>query len=338
MKRVGNLYEKIIAFDNLVYSTQRAAKGGKKYRYSIAGFIMNQEKELLQLQRELRNKTYQPLPYQEFTIYDPKRRIISVAHFRDRVVYHALCCHIGPILDRCLIFDSYACRKNKGLHRTLKRVHAFVKQNRYFLKLDIRKYFGSIPHDRLKERLEQKIKDQDAFWLIDRIIGHVPERYTPGNGLPIGNLTSQHFANYYLSSLDHYIKQTLKIKAYLRYMDDFILLSRDKLTLWDACQEIVLYLQDHLGLQINEKATLLGPVSQGVPFLGFKLYPDKIFLLKRNWRRFKRRFIKRQNAYLEGSISEEDLIASVGSMSDFIEYGNTYALRKKFIEKFAIEI
>lgn len=338
MKRAGRLFTRVCALDNLMYSSKRAAKGVKKYRSRISCFLFNQEKELLQIQHELGTKTYLPRPYTQFTIYDPKKRTISVADFRDRVVYHALCNIIGPILDKTLVHHSYACRKNKGMHQALQQSKLWVKKNRYFLKLDIRKYFESISHVRLKQLLARKIKDQDVLWLINTIIDHVPPTYRSGCGLPIGNLTSQHFANYYLSSLDHYIKETLHIKEYLRYMDDMLFLSNDKMQLWDCFQEIRLHLQEILELTVNEKSSVLAPVTQGMPFLGFKIYPNRTWVQKSKWRRFKKKLLKRQSEYARGQIDKEYLTQSVAGMLDFLSYGDTYVLRKNFIDRYAIEV
>ena len=338
MKRAGNLYDKICSFSNIIQSIHKAAKGNKKYRKKIATFILNSEKEALQLQKELLTQTYIPLPYSQFTIYDPKIRIISVAQFRDRVVFHALCNYAGTILDNSLISDSYACRKNKGMHRALKKANQFIKKSSYFLKLDIEKFFETISHKKLYELIQCKIKDKKTLWLIQQIIKKVPQNYSNGFGLPIGNLTSQYFANFYLSSLDHYIKQELKIKAYTRYMDDMLLLGRDKIILVSAFQEIEAFLRERLDLRLNEKATKLGRVTQGIPFLGFRICPHKIFILQKNWKRFKKKFIKQQNKYLQGKITQQALIQSISSMTEYICHADTSNLRKNFIDRFSIEI
>lgn len=338
MKRVGNLFTRITGFDNLLKATRLASRGGKKFKASIARFLLNQEKEILQLQRELQTKTYCPRCYRQFTIHDPKKRTISVADFRDRVVYHALCLHIGPLLDRALIYDSYACRQGKGTHRALDRAQDFIRSYHYFLKLDIAKYFSSINQAKLKQMLARKIKDREVLWLIATIIDHAPPDCSTGYGLPVGNLTSQHFANFYLSPLDYHIKQQLNIKHYIRYMDDMLLLANDKTTLWDTFQESLHFLHDVLELNINERATLLSTVYRGVPFLGFNLFPNKRRIRKQNWNRFKKKFRTRQKQYLQGKISREHLIDSITSMTEFINTGDTCRLRRKFVDNFALEL
>ena len=338
MKRTGYLFAPICDFHNLLVATRLAARGGKKYRPTIAAFLLNQEKELVRLQQQLQDKSYRPRPYRQFTIYDPKQRTISVADFRDRVVYHALCRHLGPLLDKSIIDDSYACRPGKGLHLALSRASSFVNCGGYFLKLDIAKYFDSIDHHRLKALLARKIKDRDVLWLIDVIIDHVLPGNQLGRGLPIGNLTSQHFANYYLSPMDHHIANDLRIHRYCRYMDDMLLLAKDKNQLWGAYQEIVLFLQERLGLTLKDRATLLAPVEQGVPFLGFKIFPGRIRLLKKSWKRFKKHYLRRRCQYYAGEITAEKLVQSITSMTNYIACGDTGSLRGKFFDTNPIEV
>lgn len=241
-------------------------------------------------------------------------------------------------MEKTLIPDSYACRTDKGMHRALFRTVDLTKTNHYFLKLDIRKYFETISHSKLKEMVCRKIKDENALWLIDTIIEHVPKNYSNGYGLPIGNLTSQHFANFFLSPLDHYIQEKLKVKAYLRYMDDMLLMSSQKNLLWSAFQDIVIFIQDRLELKLKEKATCLAPIVQGIPFLGYKIYPNKVWIQKKNWRRFKRKFMARQEDFRQAKISSEKLARSVSGMLNYLSYANTGALLKKFLARFDVEI
>jgi RNA-directed DNA polymerase len=236
MKRYGNLWPDIIDFENLLQASHQAQRG-KRYRPNVLAFNYNLEEELLQLQHELKDKTYQPGKYRTFSIYDPKPRMISAAPYRDRVVHHALCNVIVPILERTFIADTYANRTGYGTHRALKRFVHFARTSQYVLQCDIRKYFPSIDLEILKTILRRKIKCPDTLWLIDAIIdGSNPQggdvEYFLGDdlltplqrrkGLPIGNLTSQFFANLYLNGFDHFIKEQLKARKYLRYVDDFV--------------------------------------------------------------------------------------------------------------------
>ena len=234
MKTSKNLFDGIVSFENVLSAAQKAAKG-KRENQSVLLFFNYLEENLWELISALQNKTYQPGSYKTFSIYKPKPRLISAAPFRDRVVHHALISVVGPILERSFIFDTYANRADKGTHKAIERYQHYLKKYDYVLKCDIRKYFPSIDHEILKSKLRNKISCSDTLWLIDTIIDnsnlqaeHV--HYFPGDGLftpyerrrglPIGNLTSQFFANYYLSFLDHYVKEVLRCKGYVRYVDD----------------------------------------------------------------------------------------------------------------------
>jgi retron-type reverse transcriptase len=242
MKRSGNLWPEIIAFENLLKAARKAQKG-KRFRENVLEFNFQLEQELFKLQAELQAKTYRPGQYRTFEIYEPKPRIISASPYRDRVVHHALCCIIAPLLERSFIADSYANRCGYGTHRALLRFTQFSRSSRFVLQCDIRKYFPSIDRAILKTLIRRKLKCTNTLWLIDTIIdcGNVQEavlEYFPGDdlltplqrsqGLPIGNLTSQFLANVYLDPLDHFVQEQLKIGKYLRYVDDFTLFGDDK--------------------------------------------------------------------------------------------------------------
>jgi retron-type reverse transcriptase len=218
VKTYNHLFDRIVAFDNLLPAARKAQKS-KRFKPATALFNFNLEKELLRLQRELLEKRYAHGGYHDFTIYDPKMRLISAAPYRDRVVHHALCNVIEPLFDRSFIFDTYACRKGKGTHAAVDRYTVFARKNRYVLKCDIRKYFPSIDQDILLGIIRRKIKCNDTLWLIEQIVRSRADSgvicYFPGDdlftpyqrarGLAIGNLTSQFFANLYLDGFDHYV-------------------------------------------------------------------------------------------------------------------------------------
>jgi retron-type reverse transcriptase len=256
MKRHGNLYPQITEFENLLAAAKQAQRQ-KRYRDPVLTFNHHLERELLQLQRELQAKTYQPGSYKTFEIYEPKRRMISAAPYRDRVVHHALCNIIVPIFDRTFITTTYANRKGYGSHRALQQFIRYARNSCYVLQCDICKYFPSIDIAILKQIVRRKLKCQDTLWLIDTILdnrsgGETPIDYFPGDtlltplerpkGLPIGNLTSQFFANVYLSGFDRYVKETLGVSQYLRYVDDFSLFSSDLDFLHHCREEIEAYL------------------------------------------------------------------------------------------------
>ncbi len=242
MKRYRNLWPQIIAFENLLLASKKAQKS-KRFHPNVLKFNYNLESELFTLQEELIQKTYQPGKYRTFRIFEPKPRLISAAPYRDRVVHHALCNIIIPLLDKSFIDDSYANRQGFGTHRALKRLIDFARSSHYVLQCDIKKYFPCIDHLILKSLIRKKIKCVDTLWLIEKIIDCSNEQETVldyfaednlltplerKKGLPIGNLTSQFFANIYLNGLDHYLKENVKARKYLRYVDDFALFSNDK--------------------------------------------------------------------------------------------------------------
>jgi retron-type reverse transcriptase len=257
MKRHGNLWNKIISFENLCHAA-RNAKRGKRYQENVLAFNYNLEDELFKLRDELEEKSYQPGDYRTFRIYEPKPRMISAAPYRDRVVHHALCNVIAPIFEKTFIRDSYANRLGFGTHRALRRFTEFARSSKYILQCDIRKYFPSIDHEILKEIIRRKIKCIDTLWLIEKIIDNSNKQephivyfsgdniFTPHErrrGLPIGNLTSQFFANIYLNGFDHFVKEKLKTEKYLRYVDDFALFGDDKMFLADSRTAIEEYLE-----------------------------------------------------------------------------------------------
>jgi retron-type reverse transcriptase len=295
MKRIGNLYQQVYSFDNLLISYYAARKRKSAKNYAI-DFEWNLEKELLQIQKELRDKTYEPGKYQQFKIYDPKLRDIFVAPFHDRIVHHALYNVIEPIFDKGFIYDSYACRKGKGTHQGMLRLKSFLMslnkkcggRDFYVLKCDIRKYFDSVDKDILFSLLTRKIKDKDILWLVNKIINST----FGSKGMPIGNLTSQLFANVYLNELDKFIKHNLKVKYYVRYVDDFILLSESRRQLKEWRNLVREFLKNELLLELHPQKQEICPAKIGVDFLGFHIFYSHILLrqsiIRRFWKKFKK--------------------------------------------------
>jgi retron-type reverse transcriptase len=327
MKCYGGLFERIVSFENLLLAAKKAWRG-KRHKGSVAAFYFNLESELIQLQQELISDTYQPQPYRQFEICEPKIRKISSSHFRDRVVHHAIMNIVEPIWERGLIFDTYACRVGKGTHAALQRARHFTRRFRYFLKCDIQKYFDSIDHSVLRKIILGKIKDRQLLALLEKIIAHELPGSASGRGLPIGNLTSQHFANLYLSGLDHHLKETLRVPGYVRYMDDFICFSDEKGSLQAILREIRLYLKEQLGLVLKEKVVKIAPVSEGVPFLGCRVFRGNIRLQRQNMIRLRRKIRKNETLFLHGKITEKKLVQSVGSMVAHASHANTTMVRR----------
>ena len=326
MKRHGGLFDKIIETRNLYLAAKKAFRG-KKFKQTTAPFYFNLENEILTIQRRLSDRSYHPSSYKIFKIYEPKERNICCAKFQDRVVHHAIMNILEPVFERRLINETYACRTGKGTHRALKKSQHLVRKYNYYLKADIKKYFESIDHQSLKGLIRKIFKDKKLISLLDKIISHQPPYTETGKGLPIGNLTSQHLANVYLGELDLFIKHKLKGKGYIRYMDDFILFSNDKEELNVFLGRIRTFLSDTLNLELKERIVRISPVSEGLPFLGYRVFRRLIRLQRANLVRFRRKIVKLKKKCVKGKIEQEDLMNSVRSVVAHISHGNTRNLR-----------
>jgi retron-type reverse transcriptase len=340
------MYHQLCSWDNLLLAYHKAGKG-KRGHPNAAEFEYRLEDNLLQLQRELKDRTYRPGKYHSFHIHDPKKRLISAAPFRDRVVHHALCNLIEPVFEKSFIFDSYANRIGKGTHKAIDRAQQFARRFEYVLTCDIRQFFPSIDHAILRDILARKINDPDVLWLMDRIlqsgIGVLSEEYEmvyfPGDdlfaiqrprGLPIGNLTSQFWANCYLDPFDHYVKRGLRCKGYVRYVDDFLLFSNDRRELNQWRAGIIRELRNYR-LTLHENKCQPRPVSEGIPFLGFIVYPEYRLLKRRKGIAFQRKFRTARKLFQQGRLSFSQLNASVLGWVNHVRYANTYNLRRALL-------
>ncbi len=294
MKTYTNLYDSIISWENLLEASRKASLG-KRYNDNVVSFNRNLSDNLVGLRHDLASGTYTPGPYSEFTIYGPKKRKISAAPFRDRVAHHALCNIIMPIFEKTFIDTSFANRKGKGTHRAVRLCQKYMQREGYYLLCDVVKYFPSIDHEILKTVIRKKVRCEKTLRLIDKIIDFSnPQEsvclYFPGDelftpferkrGLPIGNLTSQYFANIYLTPLDHYIQETLKCRRYIRYVDDMLLFDHEKSRLAEWYRKLCTYL-DSYRLALHGRAQPI-PVHRGVSFLGYRVFPTTIRLKRRN--------------------------------------------------------
>jgi retron-type reverse transcriptase len=343
VKTYNHIFDRIVAFDNLLLASSKAQKS-KRFKPATALFNFNLEKELLRLQRMLIEKTYKHGAYCDFTIYDPKMRLISAAPYRDRVVHHALCNVIEPLFDRSFIYDTYACRKGKGTHAAVDRYTAFARRNRYVLKCDIQKYFPSIDQDILLQIIRRKIKCKDTLWLIEQIIRSRADSgaicYFPGDdlfspyqrlrGLAIGNLTSQFFANVYLDGFDHFVKETLRCRHYIRYVDDFVLFDDSKTRLNELKAQMVGFL-DTLRLRLHPRKCRVYRVDEGVCFLGYRIYPHQRLLKKQNILYFRRKLKKMQQGYRNGCIGADEVKQSIQSWIAHAGHADTYGLRRRIL-------
>lgn len=337
-----DLYEYLYSWENLREAHRKAARG-KRGKSPAASFELRLADNLLELEQELRAQTYRPGAYHSFYIHEPKRRLISAAPFRDRIVHHALCNVIEPPFERSFVFDSYANRVGKGTHRALDRAQQFARRYPYVLQCDLKQFFPSIDHAVLRDILARKIRDERVLWLCDRIlasgVGVLSEEYAmvyfPGDnlfavnrprGLPIGNLTSQFWANCLLNPFDHFVKRELRCKAYVRYVDDLLLFANDKTTLWTWHAAIVdrlaaLRLIIHPGAQPR-------PVTEGIPFLGFVVYPTHRRLKSRKVAAYWRRWRALLAAHVAGEETQEAVVSSLQGWINHACYGDTWGLRR----------
>ncbi len=346
MYRTDKLWDSLTSFANL-YSAAYQVLRGKRDQQRAGEFFCNLEDNLFRLQAELRAQTYRPGAYRTFWITTPKRRMISAAPLRDRIVHHALINLIEPIFERRFIFHSYACRVEKGTHRALQQFVQWARSSRYVLKMDIHKFFPTLDHDILKQRLRRTIKEPPVLWLCDRIIDYSNEQeqvlqYFPDDdlfsplsrrrGLPIGNLTSQFFANVYLDELDHFVKERLRVRRYLRYVDDFCCFHDDKRVLVELRATIVDFLLG-LRLRLNERKSRLRQVKEGVEFLGFVATPHELRLNQSAVRRQRRRLVRLRRAYTEGELTWSEVKASLHAWNAHAEHGTTWRLRTKVFHR-----
>jgi len=300
-QKYKRLYDEITSFENLVLAARKAARG-KRLKPATAEFEFEREKLLFEIQAKLQNGDYEFGGYNSFTITDPKERLICAAPYQDRVVHHAVCNIIEPLLDKAMIHDSYACRSGKGMHKALDKAQEFLRKNKWVFKFDLKKYFFSIDHELLLALIAKKITDPKVLQLIKKLLATYNcgdeyylafandslFDYARKRGLPIGNLTSQIFANYFLNPLDLFIKQQLKCKYYIRYMDDALIYAETKQELSEIKDKISSFLVSWR-LKFHEKKCNIFPASHGISFLGFHLYQTYRKISRPNLQRFKKR-------------------------------------------------
>ncbi|MBY0474655.1 MAG: RNA-directed DNA polymerase [Nitrosomonas sp.] len=350
--RHSDAFQKLCSLPHLLQAFQRAASG-KRRKMDVAAFEFRLMDHLLQLREELTSGCYLPGSYTHFLIHEPKRRKISAAVFRDRVVHHALCSIIEPRFEQVFIPDSYANRTGKGTHRAIARLHHCCRSYKYVLRCDIRQHFASIDHAVLLESLRQLIPEPDIMDLIEKIVAGgcdaLIDQYDmvwfPGDdllavyrprGLPIGNLTSQFWSNYYLHGFDLFIKRELGCKAYLRYVDDFALFSDSKQQLWQWKTAIKLRLAV-LRLTLHDQKAQVLPTANGVPWLGFVVYPEFRKVKARKVRHATRRLQHRYHAYCHGQISFVEFDASIQGWINHVRFADSWGLWRHMLKPFRIK-
>jgi retron-type reverse transcriptase len=343
MRRVGYLWDRLTAFDNLLAAARRSARG-KRFRPAVLAYHVRLEDELFELQDQLRGHTWTPGPFHDFYITHPKRRLIHAAPYRDRVVHHALVGVLEPIFEKTFIADSFASRKGKGTHAGMRRCQEFARRYRWAWKADIRHFFPSIDHQVLQARLARKIKDPDVLWLAGRIIAHSPPPDDPvglgsadlpggprRRGLPIGNQTSQFFANVYLDPLDHFVKEHLRL-AFVRYVDDFVLFADDKRPLQQARARVAEVLAG-LRLRLHPTKDAVFPVRQGIRFLGYRVWPTHVKLAPDNVYRFRRRLRRLSDRYHRHQIEWPEAARRILSWWGHAGQADTWRLRWRLLDE-----
>lgn len=287
MKRIGNLWPAVIERGNLVRAFHQAARG-KRRKQEVRRFAENLDENVDGLRQELEDRTFETGRFNVFKVFDPKERTIHAARFPERVFHHALMNLCEPVLERHSVFHSYACRKGKGRLQAIEAAKKAAHRHAWQLKLDIRKYFESIPQERLISRLHRLFKDPEVLHWLEKILrGHRPEE---GKGLPIGSLTSQHLANFYLGPLDRFCQGHTAVKAYCRYMDDFVCWGDDKAAMIALGREIEHFVENELGLTLKHPPCPQ-PTGRGMDFLGYRIFPSHAELNRRSkvryWRRLR---------------------------------------------------
>jgi retron-type reverse transcriptase len=349
MKRAGNLWPEIVSWDNLLNSALCAARG-KRNRPDVASFLFQLEPKVCALQRELEAGEYVPGEYRTFWIHDPKARLISAAPFRDRVVHHALTRVLEKVFEPRFMPNSYASRKGFGQHQALTRARQAVGRYKYVLKCDVRKYFPSIDHEILKELLERVVKCKPTLNLAARIIDGSNAReeslawfagdnlFTPverRRGLPIGNQTSQFFANVYLNVLDHFAMRELRPGLYLRYVDDFVLFGDDKAEL-GSMRSQVQDLLEQLRLNLNGGKSRVYRCADGLSFLGWRLFPGRARLKRRNVVNFRRRLRNMRDSFRAGRIDFPGVERRIAAWLGQASFGDTRRLREELFDGFTL--
>lgn len=315
MKRIGNLYQKIISVENLKLADAKAQKG-KSGQYGVMLHNKSKEVNINELHLMLKNKTFKTSDYSVFKVFEPKEReVYRLPYFPDRITHHAIMNVLEPLFVSTFTADTYSCIKGRGIHLLLKKLKHSLKDfegTKYCLKLDIKKFYPSIDHEVLRQLLRRKFKDQDLLWLMDEIIKSAP-------GLPIGNYLSQYFANFYLSYFDHWIKEELGVRYYFRYADDIVILSSNKEDLHIALSKISHYLSTNLNLIVKENYQVFPVESRGIDFVGYRFYHTHILLRKRIKQSFARAVKKNPDG------------KSIPSYLGWVKHCNGLHLTKKLI-------
>ena len=323
MKRIGNLYSKIIDIDNLRLADENARKGKLK-SYGVRLHDMNRENNILKLHEQLRNKQYKTSEYNIFKIYEPKERdIYQLPYYPDRIVHHAVMNILEPIWVSMFTVDTFSCIKGRGIHGCWKKIKEALideQETKYCLKIDIRKYYPTINHEILKSLIRKKIKCNDTLELLDEIIDSA-------DGVPIGNYLSQYFANIYLTYFDHYVKEKMKVKYYFRYADDMVFLHQDKKELRKIYKEINTYLKDELKLEIKHNYQIFPTQIRGIDFVGY-VFRHSHTLIRKS---IKQNFCRKITKLLKRKLNNKEFKQGIAAWLGWCKYSNSINLLNKIV-------
>lgn len=328
MDRGGGLLEQVASLEALLAAFGRAFRGNRRTPEACF-FHLELEPRLLALRRQLLAGRYFPKPYRYFYIRHPKRRLISVASFRDRVVHHALVHGIEPRFEAAFIRHSYACRKGAGTLRALRKAQQWARVFPFVLRTDVLDYFASVDHRVLVELLGRQIHDPRVLQLCERIVSNAQLPVLPQGarqGLPIGNLTSQFWANVYLDPLDHFVRDQLGASAYLRYMDDVLVFGHSKARLWRVLAELRRFLRSRLLLETKESATSVAPCTEGISFLGWRVFPTVLRLGRAGAVRLARGLRSLHRLHREGHVTGGEARERVTSLVAYARQGAAHRL------------
>ena len=335
MKVFHNIFPEIIKIENILKVWQEF-KSGKANKIDVISFERNLEDNLFELFQELKEKNYKHSPYWGFKISDPKPRNIHKAEIKDRIVHYLISKELERIYESTFFPWSYSSRKGKGIHKALRdliktsrKLSGNYTRNFYYLKCDIKKFFDSIDHQVLIEILKKKIKDKDFLWLLDEIIRSFHSELGRNKGIPLGNLTSQYFANIYLNQLDCFIKQDLKIKFYFRYADDFLILDKGRKALEDLLLKISKFLKEKLSLKLHPERLKIGKFSWGIDFVGYIILPHYILPRIKTKRRALERMKEQFRLFQEERIGLKDIKATIDSYLGLLKHCDSYEFQRE---------
>jgi len=343
MKIYKNVFDKIISPENLFLAWDNF-RVGKTKKKDVQMFEWKLEQNIFQLHRELRRRTYRHGSYASFYIRDPKQRHIHKAEVRDRILHHAVFTILNPIFEETFISNSFSCRIGKGTHKGFMVLEKMIRNEThnysndcYILKCDVKKFFDTVDHGILMSILKKRIKDGNAIWLLKEIVDSFSSEQSDifnAKGLPIGNLTSQLFANIYLNEFDQFVKQKLKVKHYARYTDDFVIVSKSQKYLDDLLIPISGFLKNNLDLDLHPKKVVIKKYHQGIDFFGYIALPHYRLVRTKTKRRIFKKLKTRIGQYGMGKINEKSLKQSLQSYLGVLSHADTHKLKQELLNQF----